>query len=80
MKIIKRNGAEVDFDGSKIGIAVGKANREVPDPKERLLDSQIKVIIDMVTAWAKELPHTPTIEEVQDRVIAAIMQQQAYTV
>lgn len=80
MKIIKRNGAEVEFDGSKIGVAVGKANREVSDPKERLLNSQINVIIEMVTKWAENLPHTPNIEEVQDKVIACIMQQQAYTV
>lgn len=80
MKIIKRNGTEVDFDGSKIGIAVGKANREVSDESERLLPSQIDVIIDMVSNKVKRLSHAPDIEDIQDMVIAAIMQQQAYKV
>ena len=47
MKIIKRNRAEVDFDRSKIEIAVSKANLAVPE-SERMTRVQIERIADSV--------------------------------
>ena len=41
MKIIKRSGAEVDFNPKKIEIAVKKANESVV-PSARMSDIQIK--------------------------------------
>ncbi|MDE5996316.1 MAG: hypothetical protein K2G56_05295, partial [Eubacterium sp.] len=44
MKIIKRNGSEVDFDLNKIAVAVTKANAACE--KEELSASQIKDIAE----------------------------------
>lgn len=80
MRIIKRNGTEVEFDSSKINIAVHKANKEAPSVEDKMTDLQVDVVTEMVTRKAEKLTHTPTIEEIQDMVIHAIMQQQAYVV
>lgn len=79
MKVIKRNGMEVDFDPAKISIAVSKANKEAP-AKERMTRTQISVVTEQVTNQINDLGHAPSIEEIQDLVIHAIMRQQAYTV
>ena len=41
MKVIKRDGEIVQFDRSKIIIAIGKANEAV-EPAERITDEQIE--------------------------------------
>lgn len=79
MRIIKRNGNEVDFDGSKIINAVRKANHEV-DSDEALTESQIHVIEEKVEMQLSKSHHTVGIEEIQDMVIREIMRQQAYRV
>ena len=48
MKIIKRNGTEVEFDKYKIAIAIDKANKSVGE-QDRLPDVQILNITDIVT-------------------------------
>ena len=53
MKIIKRSGAEVDFDPKKIEIAVKKANESVV-PSEPMSDIQIKRIAEDVESAATE--------------------------
>ncbi len=79
MKVLKRNGKEVQFDVQKIINAVNKANKEAP-PNEQMIPEQIQVIGALATAEIEKLNHTPTIENIQDIVIAQIMKQQAYTV
>lgn len=79
MKVIKRNGMEVDFDPGKITIAVRNANAEAPANK-RLTELQIQVITEHVTNQLNEFGRSPNIEEIQNLVIHAIMWQQAYTV
>lgn len=79
MKVIKRSGMEVDFDPGKITIAVRNANAEAPANK-RLTELQIQVITERVTNQLNEFTHSPSIEEIQNLVIHAIMWQQAYTV
>lgn len=79
MKVIKRSGMEVDFDPGKITIAVRNANAEAPTNK-RLTELQIQVITERVTNQLNEFTHSPSIEEIQNLVIHAIMWQQAYTV
>lgn len=79
MKVLKRNGKEVQFDVQKIINAVNKANKEAP-PNEQMIPEQIQVIGALATAEIEKLGHTPTIENIQDIVIAQIMKQQAYTV
>lgn len=79
MNIIKRNGEEVKYKSSKIINAVTKANNEVPDDL-KMSELQIKVIEERVRKTLESLPHAPSIEEIQDLVIAEIMRQQAYRV
>lgn len=80
MKVIKRNGKEVDFDGNKIIEAVKRANLEIPNEVNRLSLLQIQVIEEKVEKILRKLNHAPSIEEIQDLVIYGIMQQQAYEV
>ena len=54
MKIIKRNGAEVPFDITKIIVAVSKANQSV-DESLRLSREQITQIAGAVTARCQKL-------------------------
>lgn len=79
MNIIKRNGEENLYKGSKIIKAISKANQEVPE-ELRLSELQIKVIEEKVRKILEKFKHTPTIEEIQDLVIWEIMRQQAYQV
>ena len=45
MKIIKRDGTIVDFDESKIKIAIEKANNEVKG-REKVSKEQIMILIE----------------------------------
>ena len=47
MQVVKRDGKLVDFDQSKIRVAIEKANREVK-PRERATKEEINQIIDYV--------------------------------
>ena len=47
MQVVKRDGKVVDFDQSKIRIAIEKANKEVK-PKERATKEEINQIIEYV--------------------------------
>lgn len=79
MKIIKRNGSEKEYNGSRIINAVKKANAEVDD-SQKLTELQIKVIEDNVRTTLESYAYSPTVEEIQDLVIKEIMKQQAYRV
>ena len=79
MKIIKRDGREVLFNGSKIAKAVAKANAEV-SKIHQLNEFQIQAIADTVTKQCEKLPHIPSVEEVQDLVETAIMEMRGYEV
>ena len=72
MKIIKRNGAEVTFDLSKIENAIKAANREVPED-ERLGEREIKFASLNVEDKCKVAGHTVTVEEIQDLVEDQLM-------
>ena len=79
MKIIKRSGAEVDFDAKKIEIAVKKANESVV-PSERMSDIQIKRIAEDVESAALNVNRSLGVEEIQDMVEDQIMNQRAFSV
>ncbi|MGN1319506.1 MAG: anaerobic ribonucleoside-triphosphate reductase, partial [Acutalibacteraceae bacterium] len=79
MKIIKRSGAEVVFDPSKIIIAVTKANESVV-PSERMSEIQIKRIAEDVEAAAANMNRSLSVEEIQDMVEDQIMNQRAFSV
>ena len=79
MKIIKRNGNEVEYDARRIYNAVNGANKEALD-KDKLLPSQITVIEEKVRLTLEKLERAASVEEIQDLVIYEIMKQQAYAV
>ena len=79
MKIIKRNGTEVEFDNSKIAVAIQKAS-EASDPSERLSAEDIRVMTEKVTATCELLGRAPIVEEVQDMVERQIMAHGAFEV
>ena len=78
MKIIKRNGAEVSFDKSKIYAAVSKANDAV-EPIHRISYDQIQQITDRVTEKCELLSRATEVEEIQDMVEREIMSLGAFT-
>ncbi|WP_314652009.1 anaerobic ribonucleoside-triphosphate reductase [Slackia exigua] len=72
MKIIKRNGSEVEFDISKIENAITAANAEVP-AAQRLTDRQISYASQNVADACVEAGHAVSVEEIQDLVEDEIM-------
>ena len=72
MKIIKRNGSEVEFDISKIENAITAANAEVP-AAQRLTDRQISYASQNVADACAEAGHAVSVEEIQDLVEDEIM-------
>ena len=72
MKIIKRSGKEMIFDGRKITAAIERANKEVSE-KMRLSTSQIKDIEREVEDNCKSLTRAANVEEIQDMVENGIM-------
>ncbi|WP_022756960.1 anaerobic ribonucleoside-triphosphate reductase [Butyrivibrio fibrisolvens] len=72
MKIIKRSGEEVIFDGGKIIAAIKKANLTVTEDK-RLSDEDIIRIEKEVEAKCNNLTRAANVEEIQDLVENALM-------
>lgn len=68
MRIIKRNGTEVEFDKQKIINAITKANNSVDKVNERISDEFITIIADNVTHKCEEMGQIPDVELVQDMV------------
>ena len=79
MKIIKRNGAEVPFDITKIITAVTKASDSVGG-QARLSREQITQIAAAVTDQYQQLNRAVSVEEVQDLVENQLMDIQAHDV
>ena len=63
MKIIKRSGTEMTFDGSKIIAAIEKANESVVE-SERLSDEQIRRIYRNVEDAILGMKRSPNVEEI----------------
>ena len=79
MKIIKRSGAEVDYDITKIIAAVQKANESVP-AAERMTQEQIRKIADNVRNACEDMNRALNVEEIQDLVENQIMDLRAFGV
>ncbi len=79
MKIIKRNGAEVGFDITKIIIAITKANEAVEEV-DRMTPVQIQRIAESVDLQCQKMNRAPTVEEIQDMVEHYIMAHGAFEV
>ncbi len=77
MKIIKRDGSEVEFDRTKIANAIKKANAAgVPE----LTDDWIETLALTVEKDCAKMKRAVTVEEVQDFVETQIMRLGAYEV
>lgn len=69
MQVIKRDGKIVDFDRSKIRIAIEKANKEVK-PKERASKEEINEIINYIEELDKK---RILVEDIQDIIEEQLM-------
>ena len=79
MKVIKRNGTEVDFDRNKIVAAIGKANAE-ESPLHQLSDYQIEAIAIKIEKEVSVITHAVNVENIQDMVEKGIMEMRGYEV
>ena len=79
MTVIKRNGAEVDFDIGKIISAVTKANDSM-DESARMTPVQIRRIAESVELQCLKMNRAPSVEEIQDLVEYQIMAHGAFEV
>ena len=70
MKVIKRDGRIVDYDKSKIKIAVEKANKEVIE-KEKATNQDIRIITDYIEELGKK---RILVEDIQDIIEAKLME------
>ncbi len=69
MKVIKRDGREVNYDRNKIVIAIQKANNEVP-PKEQIADAKIDDIVASIENRGYE---SMAVEDIQDIIEQKLM-------
>ena len=74
MKIVKRDGHIVDYDPSKIKIAINKANAEVR-PKERANEEEIEEIIKYIEELNKK---RILVEDIQDIIEEKLMEFDKY--
>ncbi|MDY2720533.1 MAG: anaerobic ribonucleoside-triphosphate reductase, partial [Candidatus Faecousia sp.] len=79
MKIIKRNGAEVEYDIQKIITAITKANETVEEAA-RMTPLQIRRIAESVEISCQQMNRSLSVEEVQDLVEDQIMAHGAFNV
>ncbi len=76
MKIIKRNGAEVEFDRQKIVKAIEKAN-DACDGEPELTRRQIDYISLVIEDYCNDIGRALSVEEIQELVETHIIQQNA---
>ena len=79
MKVIKRNGEEVDFELGKVIAAISRANDEVAQ-SEQISELGIKAIAATVLARCEKYGRAVGVEEIQELVEDAIMSASAYGV
>lgn len=77
MRVIKRNGTEVEFDRGKIKIAITKANLNV-EPEYRMTEEQIDSVVKAVCKDCKDLNRACHVEEIQDLVENTLMRRKFY--
>lgn len=79
MKVIKRNGSEIEFDPSKIAEAIRKANTEVSD-KDQINEIVLALITSEVTEKCRDLNRAVNVEEIQEIVETELMTAGAFEV
>ena len=81
MKVIKRNGSEVEFERAKIETAITKANKSVGQERGCVMDEQdFKDIVDRVEQKCATYDRACSVEEIQDMVEEVLMQSGYYWV
>ncbi len=78
MKVIKRNGSEVDFDKEKIVAAMQKANNS--GSHKELTDGQITEAADYISFKCEKTNRAVSVEEIQDMVENQIMAYGAFDI
>ena len=78
MKVIKRNGSEVQFDKNKIIVAITKANEA--NVFHELTENQINEAADYIQYKCEKLNRAASVEEIQDMVENQIMAHGAFEV
>jgi ribonucleoside-triphosphate reductase len=79
MKVIKRNGSEVEFDKAKIKTAIMKANASVEE-QHRMSERTISNIVDLIMANCAALNRECSVEEIQDMCESYLMSAGSYYV
>lgn len=79
MKVIKRNGSEVDFNEEKIVKAISAANAEVAFGDKLLSESMAEVVSEIIHKIYR-YPRSIEVEEIQDLVETELMIAGAYEV
>lgn len=74
IKVIKRDGTIVDYDRSKIKLAIQKANAEVPE-EDRIQEARIDSIIDSIEARRRQ---RLLVEDIQDMVEQALVEENKF--
>ena len=74
MKVIKRDGREVEYDRNKIAIAIEKANDGV-DAVERISEDKIYNIIAGIEARGLNTMH---VEDIQDTIEEKLMAEKKF--
>ena len=80
MKIIKRNGAEVEFDPAKIEKAIEKANDSINVKSKKIGKRLIKLITEEISDSYINLKRTRNVEYIQDQIENKLIEYNAYAV
>ena len=80
MKVIKRNGAEVEFDASKVEAAIIKANNSIEIKSKRITKKLIKLIAEEISEAYVEAKRTRSVEYIQDQIENKLIEYNAYAV
>ena len=76
MKVIKRNGSEVDFDSSKIIVAITKANEA--SLHREMTEEQIREAAEYIAYKCEKMNRAVSVEEIQDMVENQLMAKGAF--
>ena len=76
MKVIKRNGSEVDFDIEKIVVAITKS--DLAGVRREMTDGQIREAAEYISYKCSRMNRAVSVEEIQDMVENQIMASGAF--
>ena len=80
MKVIKRNGAEVEFDSAKIERALEKANDSIDIKSKRISKKLIRLIAEEISEAYITSKRTRNVEYIQDQIENKLIDYNAYAV